>query len=310
MKYIKSRALVPKIILAVIIIVFGMKIINPLLKQTYEKNIWSLKYLSRVIDVPKYDEDLYPPSEGHSNASLWLARDAIKSNNISLTYTLIEPYIYLENPFALSILGDALILEHKIYEALKIWADIGDVSSLLEFAKTAEEREDWEEAIDAYKNALTIDPNNSLIYFTIGHIMAKQNIYPEADLWFQQAIELNPRREWRLERARVAQEAGNLTLRQAVYKQLISQHPESAKYYFKIAWLYYLDQKFPQAESSIESALQFMPFPRANYYLRAGRIYEKAGKIQKAIESYEKVLTIEPENNVALKRLMILNSAN
>jgi Tfp pilus assembly protein PilF len=64
--------------------------------------------------------------------------------------------------------------------------------------------------------------------------------------------------------------------------------------------------KVSQAESSIESALQFMPFPRANYYLRAGRIYEKAGKIQKATESYKKVLAIKPENNVALKRLKVL----
>jgi len=95
-------------------------------------------------------------------------------------------------------------------------------------------------------------------------------------------------------------------LSQVIYEQLISQHPESAKYYFKIAWLYYLDHKSPQAESSIESALQFIPFPRANYYERAGRIYEKAGKIQKAIDSYEKVLTIEPENNVALKHLKVL----
>jgi len=99
-------------------------------------------------------------------------------------------------------------------------------------------------------------------------------------------------------------------LSQVVYAQLISQHPESANIYFKIAWVYYLDQKFPLAESSIESALQFIPFPRANYYLRAGLIYEKVGKIQKAIESYEKVLTMEPKNNVALKRLRILYSTN
>jgi len=64
--------------------------------------------------------------------------------------------------------------------------------------------------------------------------------------------------------------------------------------------------KVSQAESSIESALQFMHFHRANYYLLAGQIYEKAGKIQKARESYEKVLTIEPENNAALKLLKVL----
>ena len=274
--------------------------------HTFENNNWSLKYLSRAIDDTRYEDDLIPPPEGHINASLWLARDAIKSNKISQTYTLIEPFTYFENPFALSILGDALILEHKIYEAIEIWADIRDVSSLLEFANDADERGDWLEALGAYKKVITLDPNNSLVYFTIGQITAKQNIYPEADLWFQQAIELSPRRKWRLERARVAQGDGAATLSQVVYEQLISQHPESAKIFFEIAWVYYLDQKFPQAESSIESALQFMPFPRANYYLRAGRIYEKVGKNEKAIKAYKRVLTIDPKNKSALKRLEVL----
>lgn len=303
MRYIKSRALVPKIILAVIIIVFGMKIINPLLKHTYENNIWSLKYLSRVIDVPQYDEDLYPPPEGHSNASLWLARDAIKANENYKARTLLEPFISVENPLALSILGDVLIFEHQIYEAIEIWERIRDISSLLEFAKTAEVRGDWEEAIDAYKSVLVLDPDNSLIFFTVGQIIAQQERYREADLWFQQAIELNPRREWRLERARVAKNAGNLSLSRAIYEQMISQYPGFAQLYFEIAGVYYLERKFHHAESSIESAIQLTPFPRADYHLRAGRIYEKVGKIQKAIESYEKVLTIDPENNVALKRL-------
>ena len=310
MKYIKSRLLVPKIIVVLFFLVVGMKIINPLLKHTYEKNIWSLKYLSRVIEVPQYDEDLYPPPEGHSNASLWLARDAIKSNENYIARTLLAPFISVENPLALSILGDVLIFEHKMYEAIEIWERIRDVSSLLEFAKIAEERGDWEEAIDAYKSVLVLDPDNSLIFFTVGHILAHQERYRKADLWFQQAIELSPRREWRLERARVAKNAGNLSLSRVIYEQMISQYPGFAQIYFEIARVYFLERKFHHAESSIESAIQFTPFPRANYHLRAGRIYEKLGKIQKAIESYKKVLTIEPENNVALKRLRNLSSTN
>ena len=306
MESLRPKEMLLKIIVILICFLVGMKIIIPLLMHTYEKNNWSLKYISRAIDDTWYEDDLIPPPEGHINASLWLARDAINSNKISLAYTLIEPFIYLDNPFALSILGDALILEHKIYEAFEIWVDIRDVSSLLEFAKTAEERGDWVEALDAYKNVLTLDPNNSLVYFTIGQITAKQYKYPEADSWFQRAIELNPKREWQLKRARVAKEAGNLSLSRVIYEQMISQYPSFAQIYVELSWVFYLDQKFPEAETSIESALQFMPFPRANYYLRAGRIYEKVGKTQKAIESYEKVLTIEPENNVALKRLKVL----
>lgn len=298
-----------RILFLSLLLFVGMYLTNEFVLN-WKINIWSQRFLHRSISSTEYEEFIYNPPNEHKNAYLWLAREALISDNILIAHSMIEPLISSGDYQALSIYGDILISKNKIDRAIEIWSEIGDISSLLEFGKIAEMKGNWDEATKAYEKVLIYDPRNSSIYFSVGQTLAQQKKYDEADLWFQRAIDIIPRREWLLTRARVSRNAGNLLLSQEIYEKIISKYPEFAQAYFEIAWVYYQEKKYGKAEISIELAIHYSHLPKSNYYIRAGRIYEKVGKEQKAIEAYEKVLNIEPGNNVALKRLKQLQLGN
>ena len=66
----------------------------------------------------------------------------------------------LRKPFCIINLRRCINFRAKFFEAIEIWVDIRDVSSLFEFAKTAEERGDWVATLDANTNVINLDLKN------------------------------------------------------------------------------------------------------------------------------------------------------
>ena len=137
---------------------------------------------------------------------------------------LEEAHRLLPNdPDIMLTLGGALILARKwnraerfLQQAVKthpenarMWLNLAAaILGRLELAT----RDRQDRAIEAYKQALRIDPVAPSAHYNIGLIHAERQDWDQAIQWFQEAVRANPADEdarWRLEQAKKAKEASS-----------------------------------------------------------------------------------------------------
>ena len=73
----------------------------------------------------------------------------------------------------------------------------------------------------------------------------------------------------------------------------------------KAYWMF--DQK-QEAVNSIETALALSDEPEIWYFQRAGQIYEWVGDVGKAIEAYQGMLLIDPQNSEGAEAILRLEA--
>jgi tetratricopeptide (TPR) repeat protein len=156
-------------------------------------------------------------------------------------------------------------------------------------------------AISEFQKVIDIPESNGNGQYAIAQVLTREKRFEEADVWFTQAIALDPKARGRyLTRANAARESGDLTLALAVYQETLKRFPDYTAAYYEIAYAYRLNKQPAQAISAIDGALLRMAPPDASYYARAGGIYEWAGDASRALEAYRQALRIDPQNAAAL----------
>lgn len=159
-----------------------------------------------------------------------------------------------------------------------------------------------EAALAELREAIAIAREQGEGYFAIGQLLAREKRYAEADPWFQEALVRKPNaRSWYLTRGSTARKAGNIVLALTVYQEAISRFPDFAAAYYEIAWAQRQDDQRESAIVSIEQALALVDPPNADYYGRAGQIYEWAGEKDKALAAFRAALAVDPEHDEARK---------
>lgn len=159
-------------------------------------------------------------------------------------------------------------------------------------------------AISEFQKAINTPKSQGNGQLAIAQVLAREKQFKEADAWFAQALALNPEVQWwYVARGNVAQQAGSLRLALAAYQEALARFPDYAPAYYEIAYAYQLNKQSAQAIAAIEQALVLMAPPNADYYARAGNIYEGAGDASRALQAYRQALLIDP-NNVAARKGM------
>ena len=64
-----------------------------------------------------------------------------------------------------------------------------------------------------------------------------------------------------------------------------------------------MNDMLDEAIESIELAIDYKEPPVDQYFARAGNIYQAAGLTEKAINAYRLALSINPDNEIALRGL-------
>lgn len=166
-----------------------------------------------------------------------------------------------------------------------------------------ERDKDSEQAIAQFQRAITVAPQEGDGYYAIGSLLSRKQRYQEAESWFAQAVEREPeQRGWWLNRATALEQSGSLASALRVYVTVQEKFPTFAQGYYQAAWAYRNAEQREQALSAIERALQLMasdgisqPQSQANYYARAGQIYEWTGQLQKAVTAYQQAAQLDPQ---------------
>jgi diguanylate cyclase (GGDEF)-like protein len=133
-------------------------------------------------------------------------------------------------------------------------------------------------AIAMYKKLYKLDPENNEIPLKIGDLYAKQNLVVEAKQWY-------------LTIAGQYKEKGQTLKSLEVLRKVVDLEPENATLWFQLA------ERYQHNGFSCEAHEAF---------LQAGRVFLQQNQSAKAVEAYQKALTIYTHSNPAIKSLVYI----
>lgn len=160
-------------------------------------------------------------------------------------------------------------------------------------AEKAKVIEDWEAAIQNYRDFLQLNPTNANAHFQLAQVYFQTNRLNEAEKEALAATRLDPENRWYAEMLATAymnqgksKEAGE------VLKQLITKFPNDPDGYLNLAFLY---ARLGQLDNAIKVYDQFeknfgidenVIEEKKNLYLRQNKITEAIAEIRKLQEAY------------------------
>jgi len=223
-------------------------------------------------------------------------------------------------------------------------ADLEKVTRFFMDAERLKVIEDYEGAIAAYNNVLSIDARNANAYYQLANIYLVRKNLDEALKAASEAVKLDESNKWYLELL------GDIYLNQGkpkeaeeIYKKLIAKFPNGAEYYLNLG---YMQSRMNKYEEAIKTYNLFeknfgvdeqVILEKKNLYLRMNKFSEAVGEIHKLTEAnpgdvdymlmeaelyrankmndkalaiYHKIKEIDPDNPTALLAETELSASN
>jgi Flp pilus assembly protein TadD len=151
-------------------------------------------------------------------------------------------------------------------------------------------------AVDYFKKAIEIDPNNVNSYYNLGAIHYDVKKFKEAKTYLEKTVELQPNF------ALPYFVLGNLHAELKDYENAISNYNKAIKInknlaaaYNNLGLVYRNINNFENAISSYENAIAIKK-DHVNAYHNLALVLKDVGKFESAIQAHEKAIKYEPEN--------------
>lgn len=160
-------------------------------------------------------------------------------------------------------------------------------------------------ALDQYKFAATLKPNEPKIHYAIGRVYTISKQYDWALGEFEQALALDPNLVEALAGvASVHWTKGNRSRAIARVRGQIEQSPKNAQFHNLLGTLYLSAGELSNAEQSFAAAIRIDP-KRPTSYLLLGDTYVKTKRYDLAAKTFEEAIQVDPTNAPAYLRLGI-----
>lgn len=171
----------------------------------------------------------------------------------------------------------------------------GSAKAYYEFGIQSQVLGNLDEAMDAFKKAISLNPQMLPAYVDIGSIYIMQKRYDEAIKILQQGNKINPNNSHLHNNLGIAYE--KLDEKKAIqeFKQSINLNPNNAEPYWNLARIYTKQQNFNEAIKLLEKIIEINP-KSILAYNNLGGLYIKLNKNKEATAILEKAIKIEPEN--------------
>jgi tetratricopeptide (TPR) repeat protein len=166
----------------------------------------------------------------------------------------------------------------------------------LTLAHIAERQGISEKALAYLVQAKKREPDNPEVLFEFGKVCLLRNLLEDALPALERAVDLQPDRDqyvYVLASANVGK--GNLAKAATLIGGLLHKHPQDAMLNYAIGTVYYLQAKYPEAETAFKSSLVLQPDQvAAPYYLAL--TYDAVGDDNKAVEILRDVIRRHPDH--------------
>jgi arylsulfatase A-like enzyme/Tfp pilus assembly protein PilF len=155
-------------------------------------------------------------------------------------------------------------------------------------------QEKWDEAAREFRNCLKLNPNFDQAMTGLASAIAKTGDSAGAKIWLQRAIKQNPRnfRAW-YELARIESDSGDKNPAIADYKKVLAIQPDFSLAHRDLGMLYFDKKDYSQAAPHLSQATHD-GLQDGQLFNFLGICYSRMGQLQKAAESYNNALKLDP----------------
>jgi len=284
---------------------------------------------SHYKEVVKYDPDAERFHERWVRLLLRTGQldEAVQAGQNALTR-------FPENEEILMIVADIMAGQGKVEEAIAYYdqasqIDSGNARAPLLKGTLLEGLERFDQALEEYKKGALIEANNPLVQFYLGRAYLRANQLPEAEMSLEKAVSLKPNLlQARHHLAWVLERQGRSTEALKEYGLLLKLTPDNEYIKNRVTHLHSagsFGHNPPQGFEAIPTGLDHQPdihmriatiYFEQTLYMRAldefqlvlakhdykdphvlmARIYETQGRLDKAVEEFEKLRKLEPQS--------------
>ena len=154
----------------------------------------------------------------------------------------------------------------------------------------------YKEAVEQFRDAISLDPGNAKVYNNLGITFFKMNKLEEAIDCFLTALELQPNNIFAHNNLGLAYlKLGENMKAEEQFKRTLSSEPYNLPAHFFLGHIYYKEGKFSRTERYYREANDInSTLPQVNYAL--GRVMIGLGKWERAIDYFQKTLALDKTN--------------
>lgn len=271
-----------------------------------QRNLWSLRYLWSDPSQPSTLADVEQLTQHNPRAHLWQAQDAFRAGDVALAETKIRPLIdsnQFDAPYlrydTMRLYAAILAEKGNVDQALTIWRDLEDISSLQDFANQAAAKENLTIALRSYEIAQALDPQASA--FQLANFLWRSLKEPgEAEAVLSSALDQFPyageKQQWLhlLGRIYSSQERWSDAIPIYEHLQLLDSGDVTAA-------LALGDAKAKRGDGPTEVLAQYQLAvaadpTRGEGYFAIGQLLAHSGEFQRADQWFQQAVDRRPEN--------------
>ncbi|WP_416667170.1 tetratricopeptide repeat protein [Egbenema bharatensis] len=173
------------------------------------------------------------------------------------------------------------------------------VAALIEQGDQFSQAEQWAEAIDAYTQAIELDPNNADTYYNRGLAYHNQGDSQAALADYSEAIELDPNYSFAYNnRGNIHYDQGDLQAALGDYNRAIETDFNNAIAHYNRGNVYRNQDNLQTAISNYTQAIELDP-DYADAYFERGLAYHDQRNLPAALADYTQVIALDPNYTVA-----------
>ncbi len=251
------------------------------------------------------------PQDDYSR--FYIARINLEQRNLDEAQRAIEEAIKINPDFIeLWVYAGFIALDKKEYKSAKYYfseaayrnADMSQIYYLL--GATSEIENDYANAYFFYKKSLKLNPSSLPGLSALANLCERIGKKEEAFNTFQKIISFDSTDATALNYVgyTYAERAESLDYALNLIERALSIEPNNGYFIDSRGWVYYQKGDYESALSDLKRASELIEDAVILEHL--GDVYVKLNEVEKAIEVYQKVLSLEPQNKNIRNKLAIL----
>ena len=194
-------------------------------------------------------------------------------------------------------------VQSAYYNLAKAYRLLGDTSAATEQLKLFHQMKAYYDRTYAIESALTEEPLNATLRLELAEIHLAHKHISAAVATYQALIRLHPNLTVGYDKLGRLYMNLNMSERAIpVFLKILELNPDAVEAHLRLGWLYTKLKAFDTAESHLQTAIKQMPQLSLAYHGLA-EIYTQQGHIQKAIDVYQQITKIDPDDDDARKAL-------